>query len=171
MNYITLVTIEIEAESDARKEPAVISADRAIPILSATAQDIAQKAGRSGDLRIELSPLAFRCGEEDLRSIAQHLIENAFGFSPAGSPVTVTFRLVNGHPTLSVEDGGRGMTPEQIEQIGMFMQFERKRFEQQGLGIGLALVKRLLDRNQAHFRFVSTPGRGTTVFVEFQTGR
>jgi signal transduction histidine kinase len=61
------------------------------------------------------------------------------------------------------------MSPEQIDQIGLFMQFERKRFEQQGLGIGLALVKRLLDRNGGEIQFASNPGAGTQVSVEFES--
>ena len=38
---------------------------------------------------------------------------------------------------LVITDQGRGMSPEQIGQIGAFQQFDRKRYEQQGLGLGL----------------------------------
>ena len=96
------------------------------------------------------------------------MIENGFAYSTGGTPVSVGFGLVNGLPTLRVGDHGRGMTPEQIEQIGMFMQFDRKRYEQQGLGIGLALVNRLLKRNEGRFRFESALARGTTVWIEFR---
>jgi signal transduction histidine kinase len=59
------------------------------------------------------------------------------------------------------------MSPEQIAEIGVFMQFERKQFEQQGLGIGLALVMRLLERQGARLRFESVLNQGTTAIVEF----
>ena len=46
------------------------------------------------------------------------------------------------------------------------MQFERQQFEQQGLGIGLALVQRLLARQSGKLTFESVPGRGTTAIVQ-----
>jgi two-component system sensor histidine kinase/response regulator len=166
LNYINLVSLE--GDVDEAPIPPPIPADRSVPLISGIAQDIAQKHDRRRDVEISVEPLAFLCRDDDLRVIVEHVIENAFGYSPSGSPVIVSFALLNGHPTLRVRDQGRGMTPDQIEQIGMFMQFDRKRFEQQGLGIGLALVNRLLKRSQGRFRFESALGRGTTVWVEFR---
>ena len=53
-------------------------------------------------------------------------------------------------------------------RIGFFTQFDRKRFEQQGLGIGLAIVKRLLDKNGATIDFDSAQDIGTTVTAVFE---
>jgi len=169
MNYLALVALEGEPADSAPAAP--ITGDFGMPIISGVAQDVAQKSGRRPDLALGLEPIAFRCREDDLRVIVEHLVENAFTYSTAGASVRVGFHLQQGRPTLSVQDHGRGMSPEQVEQIGLFMQFERKRFEQQGLGIGLALVKRLIKRNGAQFRFDSAPGRGTTVWVEFKPGK
>ena len=100
--------------------------------------------------------------------MAERLIENAFGYSVAGRPVLVSLGLQGGRPVLVIRDHGRGMKPEQVEQIGLFTQFDRRRFEQQGLGIGLAIVKRLSDRNGATVDFDSAPDMGTTVTVGFE---
>ena len=167
MNYLTLVTIESAPDEEGAKETSWIDSGRSPQIISAVAQAIAEKAGRRLDLVIEVEPLALHCSENDLHTIVEHLVENAFGFSTAGAPVTVSFKQGAGQPILRVQDRGRGMSPDQIEQIGLFMQFERKRFEQQGLGIGLAIVKRLLERCRGKIVFESTPGKGTTVTVEF----
>jgi hypothetical protein len=52
------------------------------------------------------------------------------------------------------------MQTEGIEQIGAFRQFDRKKHEQQGLGLGLILVQRLTARNGATFNLMSLPERG-----------
>lgn len=66
---------------------------------------------------------------------------------------------------LTVQDEGRGMTPKQIQQLGLFQQHDRKKFEQQGLGLGLALARRIVFRLGGHLRIESEPGRGTKVGV------
>lgn len=167
MNYIKLATVEADSEKSA--VPAELGFERSIPIITAVAQEMAEKAHRPRDLALNLDPISILCREDDLRFIVDHLVGNAFGFSTSGSPVTVGFKLDQGSPTLIVQDLGRGMSADQIEQIGLFMQFDRKRFEQQGLGIGLALVKRLLQRNRGRFTFESAPGRGTIVRIAFHT--
>lgn len=168
VNYLTLVSIESSQGEDALGRDASIDADRASQLVSSITRAMAEKARRTPDLAVEAKPVALRCSESDLQTMAQHLVENAFGFSIPGSPVAVSLGPGDGRPTLWVRDSGRGMTPEQIEQIGIFMQFERKRFEQQGLGIGLAIVKRILERCGGRISFKSAPGAGTSVKVEFQ---
>ncbi|MCC7207666.1 MAG: ATP-binding protein, partial [Anaerolineae bacterium] len=49
------------------------------------------------------------------------------------------------HFIIRVRDHGRGMTREQIEQIGAYMQFNRKLYEQQGSGMGLIVARRLAE--------------------------
>jgi len=73
-------------------------------------------------------------GDEDLMVTAlRNLLENAFKYSPLGSLVRIKAQVKEKTFCLSVADSGRGMTPEQVERVGMFRQFERERFEQQGL--------------------------------------
>ncbi|MEY3774164.1 MAG: hypothetical protein RLZZ129_944 [Verrucomicrobiota bacterium] len=63
------------------------------------------------------------------------------------------------------------MTPEQIEKIGAFQQFDRKLHEQQGLGLGLTLVTRLLQQAGGKLTLVSTPGEGTVATVTLPAGK
>jgi signal transduction histidine kinase len=171
MNYIMLVTIENAPAHDPAVPRPTTEPGRAVQMLGIVAHSAAQQCGRDSDLTTAIEPVGLRCSENDLQTMAERLIENAFGYSMAGSPVVVSLGVRSGRPALVVKDRGRGMNPEQIGQIGLFTQFDRRRFEQQGLGIGLAIVKRLVDRNGAAIEFESAPDKGTTVTVVFEAAR
>lgn len=66
---------------------------------------------------------------------------------------------------LEVKDSGRGFELQSLGDIAPFKQFNRKRFEQQGLGIGLFLVKRLTELNNGDLRITTSEGEGTQVEV------
>ena len=68
--------------------------------------------------------------------------------------------------TLSISDHGRGFSTEQIRKVGAYMQFDRKMHEQQGLGLGLTIAKRLTELHGGSLAIQSEPGVGTTVTVK-----
>jgi signal transduction histidine kinase len=167
MNYLLLVRVEHMADAERGAQPAHMAPDQVANLVSGIAENVARKVNRLGDLHQAVRPVALYAYEPDLRMIIEHLVENAFAFSVTGRPVVVVLDVEGGRPVFRVKDEGRGMSPEQIAEIGVFMQFERKQFEQQGLGIGLALVMRLLERQGARLRFESVLNQGTTAIVEF----
>ncbi|PYM16846.1 MAG: hybrid sensor histidine kinase/response regulator, partial [Verrucomicrobia bacterium] len=93
----------------------------------------------------------------------EELLDNAFKFSRPGTPVRIAGGVSNGRFTLSVGDRGRGMTAQQIADIGAHMQFERRFYEQQGVGLGLIIAKRLAELHGGDLLIESTPGEQTTV--------
>ena len=117
-------------------------------------------------LRVSSCPIAILAA--DLTRVVDELVHNACKFSRAGTPVTIT---VNADGLLTVTDEGRGMSEEEIGHIGAFQQFDRKKQEQQGLGLGLVLVQKLAARNGAKFSITSKPGTGTTAQVAFALSR
>ena len=72
---------------------------------------------------------------------------------------------------LKITDQGRGMTREQIENIGAYMQFERERYEQQGSGLGLIIARLLTQLNDGELRIESVPNQGTTVTIVFKLNK
>ena len=134
-------------------------------ILESTAITQAQNAERSSDLSLNLTPGTAAILEEYLKKIAGELLDNAFKFSDPGTLISIRSEVKEREFTFSVSDHGRGMTPEQIANVGAYMQFERKMYEQQGSGLGLAIAKRLSDLHGGSLTIQSTMGQGTTVTV------
>jgi len=167
MNFLLLMSLEKAANEPDQIPLHPIPPDRAAQIVVQMAEKVAEKAGRTKDLVIAVDPLVVNKDETSFRTIVEHLIENACAYSAPGTPILVQFTLEDGRSTLRVGDHGRGMSAEQIAQIGVFTQFDRKVHEQQGLGIGLTLVKKLVQRQGGAIRFESTPQVGTTAIVEF----
>ena len=70
-----------------------------------------------------------------------------------------------------VSDRGRGMTDEQVESIGAFVQFDRSTYEQQGSGLGLVIAKRAAEVNGGALEIQSVGGEGLTAIVTLPTVR
>jgi His Kinase A (phosphoacceptor) domain./Histidine kinase-, DNA gyrase B-, and HSP90-like ATPase./Response regulator receiver domain. len=102
------------------------------------------KYNRKDDLHINISESVKVFGSSDfLKKILAEIIDNAFKFSTPGNPVIIRTENNNGKQSLCITDEGRGLAPEQISSIGAFVQFERKKYEQQGLGLGLFISREL----------------------------
>jgi signal transduction histidine kinase len=99
--------------------------------------------------------------------LADELIDNAFKFSTAGQPVLITSEITAGKFTLSVTDGGAGMSPEQVASLGAGTQFDREKKEQQGTGFGLAIARSIVKLHGGHCSIQSQQNSGTTVTVNF----
>ena len=165
LNYLLLARIESADANERPAPPSPLPADQTLSLVVGMAETVARRVGRLNDLQLAVDPIAVRAYDSDLRIIVEHLVENAFGYSAPGRPVKVSLARENTGPTLRISDQGRGMSTQQIAQIGVFTQFERQQFEQQGLGIGLALVQRLLARQPGKLTFESVPTKGTIAIV------
>jgi len=134
-------------------------------VIEQIATQKAHDFGRSADLRLTLKAGTASVSPKYFSKIVEELIDNAFKFSKAGAPVIVTSDTVGSQFTFSVTDQGRGMTPEQIGQIGAFVQFERKHYEQQGQGLGFTVARRLVKLHGGTVQITSEYAKTTTVTV------
>jgi signal transduction histidine kinase len=107
-------------------------------------------------------------GDEDaLLTVFGNLLANAIRYTPAGGSVTVRFGTDSEEAWVEVADTGIGMSPEIQPQV--FEQFFRapdaQRIEQQGLGLGLFLVQRLIQAHGGRVDLASTLGVGSSFKV------
>ncbi|MBN9390304.1 MAG: response regulator [Chloroflexi bacterium] len=142
-------------------------------LLNVMAQEKARQYTRQTDLKLNLmadAPVKLKV--EHFKKLVEELVDNAFNFSPAGSPVTLTTRFTPDTTKLIllVQNQGRGMSVDQINKVGIFSQFDRDKFEQQGLGLGLIIVKQLVEAYNGDLSIKSEPGVQTIVRVVLPTG-
>ena len=132
--------------------------------IARNAKQQATPTGRTDDLRLELEEVdAVSMSEEFLKKITEELIDNACKFSEEHSSIEIKGKRDGDFYVVSVTNSGRGMTREQILKIGAYMQFERRIYEQQGMGLGLVICKRLIEMHGGGFSIESVPGETITV--------
>lgn len=136
------------------------------PIIELHARAQAQLAKRPEDLVLETANLAIPISSEYLSKIVDELTQNAFKFSPPNTKVCVSLADAGNFVTLSVSDKGRGFSTEHISKVGAYMQFDRKLHEQQGLGLGLTIVRRLTELHGGTLSIQSEKGTGTSVALK-----
>ncbi len=132
-------------------------------IVSQTAHEKADIAARSDDLILDLEEGFAVIAADRFQKAVEELIDNAFKFSRQGSPVWIQTRAADRHCVIRVTDRGRGMSPEQIANIGAHMQFERRFYEQQGAGLGLTIARLLAELHGGDLTIHSVPGEQTMV--------
>ncbi|MBQ6906154.1 MAG: HAMP domain-containing histidine kinase [Clostridia bacterium] len=105
---------------------------------------------------------------ELLSHVWSNLFSNAFKFTPNGGKVSVSLTATEHHATVKVADTGCGMTKEVGDHIfEKFYQGDASR-SVQGNGLGLALVKRVVDIMQGEIGVESAVGKGTTFTVRIR---
>lgn len=106
-------------------------------------------------------------GDSELLSLVWHnLFSNAFKFTPENGNVLVSLKKTNSMCVFSVKDSGCGISPESQKHI--FEKFYQgdKSHAQKGNGLGLALVKRILDITGGSVKVESQVEKGSTFTVE-----
>jgi signal transduction histidine kinase/ActR/RegA family two-component response regulator len=103
-----------------------------------------------------------------LEQIVNNIVGNAVKYTPAGGSIRVRVAVEGGDAVLRVEDDGFGITPELLPRVfDLFVQGERTLDRAQGgLGIGLTLVRRLVELHGGTVVAASEgPGRGSVFTV------
>lgn len=100
-----------------------------------------------------------------LTQVLYNLLSNAIGFSTEGGTITLGCRREKNGVTFSVQDTGLGI-PED-EQASVFDRFQTRSqgSRHRGAGLGLSLVKSLVELHNGRIDLRSTPGAGTTVTI------
>jgi len=109
-------------------------------------------AARHVDLQLSAEAFKAAMPEEELESVMENLLANALKFSPQGTTVRITLDA-DGH--LVVQDQGPGIPVADRERV--FERFERGTTKARGFGIGLYLVRRLLEQRGGAIQIGDSP--------------
>jgi len=122
---------------------------------------------REEDLRLHLQDSPLRISEMYLQKIVEELLDNAFKFSPSGSPVEIIgeVKAERQQYCLRITDHGRGMPPEQAALLSGRVHEGTQTMERVSPGIGLVIVKRLAELHLGTFNLQSQPRQGTIAEV------
>ncbi len=140
--------------------------------------DIVQPLAHARQIKLEVIPsdtmqLSVKSDRQRLKQILLNLINNAIKYNVEGGSIRINAELLSMNSNgwvpvrISVKDTGRGINAEDLCKL--FVPFERigaENTETEGTGLGLAVVKKLLDLMGGLIGVESTPGVGSTFWIE-----
>jgi signal transduction histidine kinase len=125
---------------------------------------LAIKEGRSIEIVGHESPVMVRGDAEAISQAVRNLVENAIKYSAKNT--TISIEVGRGR---SIRVVNRGASIPLDKRSVIFKRFERadRRSDKRGLGIGLAIVKRVVDAHDARIKVSDTPGGGAVFTIQF----
>jgi len=148
---------------DQKKKFSIITPE----LIDVIANKIAEKYNRQEDLYIEAQQASILLPEDYFSILLEELLDNAFKFSERNTKVLIETFNRESLFTLKIRDEGRGMKKEQISGIGAYLQFEREKYEQQGMGLGLVISTKIAEIFDGELNIDSEYGKYTEVVVSF----
>ena len=110
---------------------------------------------------------------DKMRDVMMSLLSNAFKYTPQGKMITLFIHENEHNVAVGVQDQGIGIS--ESKKASLFVRFEnlldKNLFNQQSSGIGLSLVKELVELHKATIRVDSKEGEGSCFTVEFFKGK
>ncbi|MGQ0634804.1 MAG: ATP-binding protein [Planctomycetaceae bacterium] len=143
--------------------PSAVNLNTLATDLVAAAQPLAEQRGLQ--LRMRLAPdlPVIGADAEKIETIVRNLLSNALKFTPVGGVVEIETRLSDGQVQLAVTDTGIGIAPEDYHRVfERFTQIDSSTSRQySGTGLGLAMVKELVELHGGQMHLESEVGLGS----------
>ncbi len=142
---------------------------RVIDLVQAAVDDVKQVMGKhTVEVRVP-EDITVRLDPDRMKEVLVQLLENAAKYSPSDSRIYVTAEILKKETTnfeLSVADQGLGI--DDMEQALIFQKFYRgknQRYRVQGTGMGLAIVKAIVEAHGGKISVTSQLGRGSVFHI------
>jgi light-regulated signal transduction histidine kinase (bacteriophytochrome) len=118
------------------------------------------------EAEIIIDPLPVICADKtQMKQLLTNLISDAIKFHDSKPPkVEVSAITYQREFVFSIKDNGIGIDPKYADKLFKMFQRLHTKEEYPGTGIGLAIVKKIVDRHHGRIWFESEPGKGTTFF-------
>lgn len=110
-------------------------------------------------------PVHCEVDEDRLRRALAALVDNALRHTRPGVRVELDVRASGAGPTISVSDDGPGIDPEIVPEL--FQRFRRGHTQGEGSGLGLSLVRALVEAQSGRANLENRPGGGVRAVLEF----
>jgi two-component system, chemotaxis family, CheB/CheR fusion protein len=135
-------------------------------------RSILQAAGHKLEVALPDEEIVLDADALRLSQVLSNLVTNAVKYTPAGGTIAVSAHVEGGEIVISVKDTGAGIDPAQIDRIfEMFAQGQPGPDRTHGLGIGLALVKNIVELHGGRVTAASAgAGRGSEFQVHLPLG-
>ena len=118
---------------------------------------------------VELERINYLGNETMMHHVWDNLISNAIKFSPDGGTVKLRLKQKSKKLVFTIEDHGPGLTEESLNHIFDKFYQDSSRHGQEGNGLGLALVKRILTIEKGEIAAENLPSGGSKFTVTLQT--
>jgi len=117
--------------------------------------------GKNIAVNVDLREIEYTGDADLLSQVWINLIENAIKYTPEGGTIDVCMMESTDGITVSVADSGEGMTPDTMEHMfEMFYQGDPSH-KKEGSGLGLSIVKRIVEMHGGSIAVASAPGAGS----------
>jgi signal transduction histidine kinase len=144
---------------------------RVLQDTAALYEDVAEEKGLTLTLDPVPEGLEVNADYARLRQALANLVDNAVKYTPAGGRVTIGAREDGASVSIEVRDTGPGIPADQQPRIWERLYRGDAGRHERGLGLGLSLVKAVVEAHRGTADVVSTPGAGSTFRISLPTSR
>lgn len=118
--------------------------------------------------KIEKDLPAIMADRNAIHQVAVNLVGNSIKFTPIGGEISISLTTNNSDLILSVKDNGLGIPKKDQDKIfDKFYRVYRPGKEIQGTGLGLPIVKKIIDAHEGIIELISEEGKGTEFLLKF----
>jgi signal transduction histidine kinase len=164
MRSLILDLLDLTRVESGKAKRNIVETD--LSVVAVTAMDTMRPYAIQRDVKLNLhhnGPVILQADAEEMEIIFNNLISNAIKYNKEGGTVDFTIEQQDGCMNIRVQDTGIGMTPGEIENI--FDDFVRIKNDKTknitGSGLGLSIVKKLIDNNAGKIEVSSVPDQGS----------
>ncbi len=139
--------------------------------------EVVRSAAAGDDLELEVrrpdGPVPVEADPDAVRQALLNLVDNAVKYSAGRKRVAVRLAATAEGAEIGVSDSGIGIAPEDRQRIfeAFYRSPEAVRHDPKGVGLGLKIVKHIMDAHGGSIAVEGGPGRGTTVTLKFPRRR
>jgi signal transduction histidine kinase len=114
-----------------------------------------------------IEPIYIRADNKKAQQAFLNVLSNAYKYSGPGTPVRLLVQTSANNVNLKIFDQGIGMTAEQTQRVCERFYRADTSGQVSGTGLGMSIVKEIMDLHQGRIDIESTPGQGTVVTLVF----